>query len=110
MKYSIKFNDQPQFYRKSPEQIKNLVKTRKGIAARIEELNMGGDTFFLSINPTKEIQVAVTKHIRGTALADVSVSAVVKDGQAIFTAMSPRDLTLISSLLSAYINTMKPSQ
>lgn len=112
MKYSITFaNDtERQFYSKTPEQIENLVTPRQGIDATIREATFSGNTSFLTLNPAENITVAVTKHIYKMGAAGSTVLAAIKGGQAILLPMSPKDLKIVTALLSAYINTMNPTE
>lgn len=108
MKYSITFaNDtERQFYGKTTNQIEKLVTPRQGIDASVREATFGGSTFYLMIQPTAEIEVAVSKNLYKASTSDVEVIAVVKGCQAILMPMSPKDLKIVTALLSAYINVM----
>mgnify|MGYP006323990879 CR=1 FL=1 len=108
MKYSITFanNTERQFYGKTTDQIEKLVEPRQGINASVREATFGGNTFFFTINPTESVAVAITKHIYKMGEAGVTVIAVVKEGQAILMPMTPKDLKIVTALLSAYINVM----
>jgi len=112
MKYSITFaNDtERQFYSKTPEQIEKLVTPRQGINASAQEATTGGNFFYLLMQPTADIEVAVSKNLYKANLSAIEVLAVIKAGQAILTPMSPKDLKIVTALLSAYINTMNPTE
>lgn len=103
MKYYIRYANGESFYRQMPKQIANLMKTRSGIDATIEECIMGSNTFKLVFY--SDNQVSVFKKIRGNPIE--SLVAVVNGSTATFVALSPTDLQFITALLTHYINTME---